>query len=104
MKMSTRRKLPKSALRETLLEAWLEWSGRRQFSTRVRVTQGRHATGRISESLSDASDSVVRSWFVIVLRSDQHLLIRAVLLSSDVWGARCIDITRTREFRRISYR
>ena len=59
MQMPTRRKLPKSALRETLLEAWLEWSGRRHLPARVRVTQGRHATGRIAESLSDASDSEV---------------------------------------------
>ena len=103
MKMPTHGKPPKSALQETL-HGRHGWSGPDgSFSLCVRVTLGRHATGRIAESFTYACGSAVKTWFVIASRSDQHLLISAVLLSSDARGARCIDITRTREFRRISY-
>ena len=103
MKMPTHGKPPKSALQETLHGGMVGVVRTATVSTRVRVALGRHATGRIAESFAYACDSPLKSWFVISSRSDQHLLISAVLLLSDARGARCIDITRTREFIRISY-
>ena len=72
------------------------WSGPDgDFSPRVRVTSACHGTGRMMDRVGYACGRLQNAWLVIASRSDQHILISAVLPSSDACGARCIDITHS---------